>query len=163
MGYHLGGLVVHFVTSKKNDFVEMGLHHIVAIYLFGGCYLFNAWEIGGVIALLHDIADVTTGIVKCLIETRFSSAAAVFFVTHMAIWFYTRNMILPYCIYMIWITPVEFGSSIVMPTFCYLLSCMLMLHCYWFMLFCKLLKKYAISGSTEDTQSKLNIKSEKVE
>jgi hypothetical protein len=157
----LGGLVIHFVTSKKNDFVEMGLHHIVAIYLYGGCYLFNAWEVGGVLALVHDIADVTTGAVKALAETRFSSAAAVFFVSHMSIWFYTRMTILPWSIYLVWITPVDFGTWYVMPTFCYLLTCMFVLHCYWFWLFTKLLNKYMSSGSTEDTQSKLLVKKSK--
>lgn len=60
MGYHLGSLVMHFVGPRKNDFVEMGLHHLVALYLFGGCYLTNIWEIGAVIAFVHDVADMPT-------------------------------------------------------------------------------------------------------
>ena len=153
---------MHFATSRKNDFVEMGLHHIVAMYLFGGCYLFQAWECGGVIALLHDIADVTTGIVKCLAETKFSNATAIFFVTHMGIWAYTRLIILPWMIYMIWITPVDMGHPVCIPAFVYLLGCMFLLHCYWFMLFCKLLKKYVKSGSTEDEQSKTSVVKKKI-
>ena len=148
---------MHFATSRKNDFVEMGLHHIVAMYLFGGCYLFNAWEIGSIVALLHDIADVTTGIVKCLAETRFGTATAVMFVTHMIIWAYTRLYLLPWMIYMIWTTPVDHFSPVVIPSFVYLLSCMFLLHWYWFLLFCRLLKKYTTSGSTEDEQSKTSV------
>lgn len=77
----------------------MGLHHIVAIYLFGGCYLFNCWEVGSVIAFLHDIADITTNLVKALAESNFKMATVVVFVTHMCIWFWTRNCVLPYLIY----------------------------------------------------------------
>lgn len=40
-GYHVGSFVMHFIGTKRNDFVEMGLHHIVSMYLFGGCYLYN--------------------------------------------------------------------------------------------------------------------------
>jgi hypothetical protein len=95
MGYHVGGLLSHFVTTRKNDFVEMGFHHIVALYLFGGCYLFNAWNCGSVIALLHDIADITTSITKTLTETNSKNLLGLVFVTHMSIWFYTRNLLLP--------------------------------------------------------------------
>jgi len=52
----------------------------------------------------------------------------------------------------------EFGSPIVRPFFCYLLGCMYVLHCYWFQIFCKLLKKYAMTGETEDTQNKIEFK-----
>lgn len=150
-GYHLGGLVTHFLTSRKNDFIEMGLHHIVAIYLYGGCYLFNATQIGSVIALIHDIADITTGLTKALAETKYGTATAVAFVTHMILWFYTRLVLLPWSIYMIWVSEVDFGNPIVKPTFCYLLFCMFMLHCYWYKMFCSLLSKYMNTGSTEDT------------
>ena len=100
MGYHVGGLITHFFSSSKaNDFIEMGLHHIVAIYLFGGCYLFNAWEIGSTIAFLHDIADITTNLVKALAESVFKLATVGVFLTHMSIWFWTRICVLPYLIY----------------------------------------------------------------
>jgi len=92
----------------------MGMHHIVAVYLFGGAYLYNAWEIGSVIAFLHDIADITTNIVKALAESKYKTPTAIAFVTHMLIWFYTRNIILPYCIYRIFVVPdINFGSPIV--------------------------------------------------
>lgn len=102
MGYHVGGLITHFFSAKKaNDFIEMGLHHIVAIYLFGGCYLFNAWEVGSTIAFLHDIADVTTNVMKTLSESRFKKESAITFVLHMSIWFWTRLIVLPYLIFLI--------------------------------------------------------------
>ena len=49
-GFHFSGFVMHCVETKKNDFVEMGMHHLLTIYLMVGMYLFNAWEIGAVIA-----------------------------------------------------------------------------------------------------------------
>ena len=103
MGFHVGDLLTHFSGEKRTDFLEMSLHHLAAIYLFGGLYLYNVWEIGAVIAYLHDIADITTHIVKTLADTDYQMATVVTFLTHLCIWFYTRNILLPYYIYTIWI------------------------------------------------------------
>lgn len=99
MGYHLGGLITHFIGTRKNDFIEMALHHIVALYLFGGMYLFNIWEAGSAVAFLHDIADISTNCVKMLSETKDKKFLPWLFVTHMAIWFWTRLYVLPIYIY----------------------------------------------------------------
>lgn len=144
---------MHFFKARKNDFIEMALHHIVTIYLFSGCYLLNFWEIGTVIAFLHDIADITTNIVKGLAESKFKNATGVVFVIHMALWFYTRIVILPLMIYHCYID-FNVEEKLLMPIFCYLLFCMYCLHCYWFSMFITLLNKFVSSGSTEDTQSK---------
>jgi hypothetical protein len=99
MGYHIGGLVNHFLHVRRTDFMEMALHHILTLYLFGGCYLFNVWETGAVIAFLHDVADITTNTIKTLAETNSKKVLAVVFVTHMVVWFYTRLAVLPYFIF----------------------------------------------------------------
>ena len=135
MGYHLGGLINHFFHARKTDFVEMGLHHIVAIYLFGGCYLCNVWECGSVIAFLHDVADITTNIMKMFAESRFGTATAIGFSIHMVIWFFTRNILLPWMIYCLLFVFVDVNfheEYLIRPFFCYLLGCMFMLHCFWF-------------------------------
>jgi hypothetical protein len=95
MGYHVGSLITHFIGTRKNDFVEMALHHIVCIYLFAGMYLYNIWEVGSAVAFLHDIADITTNWVKMLAETKDKKVVPVLFVFHMGIWFWTRLFILP--------------------------------------------------------------------
>lgn len=78
----------------------MGLHHIVSLYLFGGTYLFNQWEGGAVLAFLHDIADITTSIIKVLSDTKYKNVAGAFFIVfQMPVWFYTRCLVLPYTIY----------------------------------------------------------------
>lgn len=76
----------------------------------------------------------------------------------MVIWFYTRNLLLPYYIYVIFIQDVEEftkNSPFVQPFFCYLLGCMFMLHCYWFAMFVMMLLKFARTNQTEDEQSKI--------
>ena len=148
-GFHVAGFVVHFMDSKKNDFVEMALHHIVALYLFGGLYLFNVWEAGSVIAFLHDIADIFVSLSKSWAETNYSNVTAVLFVCAMGIWFYTRIFSLPILMYKLAETEFPIGNYC-KYIFLYLLSCMLTLHVYWFTLFCKILMKFVKSGEAED-------------
>ena len=158
MGYHFGGLISHFLHSRKNDFIEMGLHHIVAIILYGAGYLINGQEGTAVICLIHDLADFSTGIVKAGAETRFSNFTAIFFVWHMIVWFYSRMVVLPWCIYKVYVTPIDLGWTYMIPTLCYLLSCMCMLHFYWFGLFCKMLSRFVNLGVAEDLQNKTMVK-----
>ena len=153
MGFHVGGLVTHFCGERRNDFMEMCLHHLVALFLFGGCYSCNMWEVGGIIAFLHDIADITTNFVKFLADTPYSNLTAVWFVIHMIIWGWTRNLVLPYMIYTVFTQdmPVIYNTSgFIIPFFCYLLSCMCMLHYYWFSLFVLMLSRFMGTGATED-------------
>ena len=57
IGYHFAQLLLHAVKTRNSDFVEMGLHHIITVYLIIGSYLINCWECGAVIAFIHDISD----------------------------------------------------------------------------------------------------------
>lgn len=113
----------------------MGLHHIVALYLFGGCYMCNVLENGMTIAFLHDIADITTSISKALGETRYDTLAASVFSVNMMIWGWTRCYSLPFeYIYGIYLYCPHFEYKVVKPMFIYLLSCMALLHYYWYYL-----------------------------
>jgi len=96
MGYHVGGLISHFMHPKGNDFLEMALHHFCAFYLFFGYYMANCWEIGMVIAFLHDIADIFANITKWGSNTRWTKVTVFFFLINMAVWFHTRLIVLPY-------------------------------------------------------------------
>ena len=68
-GYHVSSLITHLIENRRNDFLEMGLHHIVALYLFGGAYFLNFFESGAVIAVLHDISDIGTNWCKFFSDT----------------------------------------------------------------------------------------------
>jgi hypothetical protein len=138
MGYHVGGLVTHFLQPRKNDFAEMALHHIVSLFLFSGYYLSNKWCGGCAVAYLHDIADIGISASKMLSETRFSGVSATVFAFTMLVWLWTRLIILPFEIVpkIIKYYPTDEPNKVVMPCFIYLLGCMIMLHYFWFSIFC---------------------------
>lgn len=95
LSYHVAQFFKHFVHSKKNDFNEMLLHHSVTVLLCVFSYLQNCTPIAMCIMFLHDFSDITSGLVKCLAETRYSTAAALTFVYHCIVWFYLRCMVFP--------------------------------------------------------------------
>ena len=109
MGYAVGGLIqLFFIKSRSDDFIAMGLHHVVTIYLFGGCYLYNNWEQGVTISFLHILADLTTNVAKILSETIYKKTAIFMFViVHMTVWFYSRCIVLPYIIYQLYLIGEE--------------------------------------------------------
>ena len=137
----------------------MALHHIVSLYLYGGYYLANLWKIGSVIAMLHDCADVGVSISRVFSETHFSTTTAVLFLTTMVVWLWTRLLVLPIeMIYGIYLYCPEFENFYVVKySFMYLLSCMCMLHYYWFYIFCTIMLNYKNKGEAEDTLSKSEV------
>lgn len=68
---------------------------------------------GATIALLHDMADITTNIVKTLSESRDKTMIGFVFVSHMLIWFWTRLLVLPFLIVKIFFVDANFGNLIV--------------------------------------------------
>ena len=84
----------------------------------------NCKEIGAVIALLHDTADITTPACKGLGETKFKKSTIVVFITNMIVWAYTRNIVFPWIIYNILfnISDDFNGEPLMRPYFCFFLS-----------------------------------------
>lgn len=157
MGYHVGGLFTHFIGARHNDFLEMGLHHIVALYLFGGCYMYNLWEVGATIAFLHDLADITTSSTKVWSETNEKKYLPIQAALHLFTWGYTRICILPYMIVNIYLTKIPVIHDFVTIFFCWLLTCMFFLHVYWFKMFIDHLMNFVNKGVVEDFQNKVEL------
>ena len=153
----MASLVSHFFATRRNDFVEMALHHFVTIYLYSGCYLLNCTEIGTVIAFLHDIADITTPLTKTLNETHFETATVIVFLFNTLSWAYTRNYVFVLIIYNIIFNIHEnFNEEPLMrPYFSFLLGCLALLHYYWLYLMLLIFYNFATEGSTEDIQNRI--------
>jgi len=82
--YHLGSLIIHFFGERKADYVEMGLHHIVTMYLMIGSYMMNILECGAVISFIHDATDLTGHFTKFFGQLRCDFITIPVFVCMMA-------------------------------------------------------------------------------
>ena len=102
-GYHFAETIDHFFLEvKSNDYWEMGLHHIVTTSLIFCMIFSNFVPIGCLILFLHDISDIGPMACKMLSATEYETPTVVIFVSSLPVWFYTRNMVLTYFVYMIW-------------------------------------------------------------
>jgi len=86
--------------EKLNDFVEMGLHHVVTIYLICFSHITNTL-IGGMILVLHDSGDIFIALCRIFNETYYKKTGISLFVLNIIFWAYTRLLIFPYTIYVI--------------------------------------------------------------
>ena len=99
ISYHLGKLIIHFINPRENDFIEMGLHHTVTIYLLFGSYMYNVWEIGAVVCFLHDFTDCLGCATKVADQTGKMHILMPLFISVLASWMWIRNLVFPHMIY----------------------------------------------------------------
>lgn len=145
--------------------MEMMLHHTVTIYLLVGSYLYNVWECGAIISFIHDASDIFAHFTKAIGQTTLDIITIPAFIMMMGVWFYLRNIMLPFCIYHSWHQGMKqhlfeheglFGYSVTLPIYCYLLSLLVILHYYWFSMFCQMIYKAISEGDTEDRQNDMS-------
>jgi hypothetical protein len=153
MGFHTAQLVqqVFFESWKKSDFLEMTIHHIVTVYLFGYSYMAQTW-IGVPVAFLHNIADVFVSLTRFWAETNFKKTAGYCFLIAVIVWGYTRIYVFPQ---LIWASCVKLeiytASPWMQPIFGGLMTCLFLLHVYWIALMLKILGSFLFKGVAEDT------------
>lgn len=155
MGYHIGSLLHHALAHQKsNDYLEMMFHHLVTFYLYSFSYMSNTL-IGAVIAYIHDVADIGVTWTRAWSESKYGLFTAISFIITLVFWFYTRLLMLPWCIYMATVKlEVYVMSPYVQPIFGFLLTCLFCLHIYWFILCVRIVLNFFEKGEAEDLQNK---------
>lgn len=141
MGFHVASFIEHLIPPHRNDFVEMALHHIVTFFLYATCHMVNITEAGALTAMMHDFADIGINMSRVFAETVPTMSAITFALTMLA-WLWSRMICYPYSIYLLAVSHVNMGSIVGKPFIIYLLSALVILHYYWFGLFCKIMGKF---------------------
>lgn len=158
-GYHMAGLISIMLGKKRRDFLEMTLHHFICIFLYSGGYLMNIHHPASIVAFLHDSSDILACCVKMLGETKYDRTNIVLFIAHMASWGYNRLVYFPILIYEIHVySSITDWNRFCVFNFTFLLSCLCMLHYYWYALFFRILYKYFTKGVREDLIQKTEMK-----
>lgn len=136
---------------KKNDFIEMALHHAVTVYLFGFSYMGN-FIIGGPVTFLHNWADICISWCRMWGETEYYNSIAKYsFILSQLMWMYTRLYIFGRLIIVCMSIEVYAVSSWLQPTFGFLLISLYILHVYWITLMLKITFKAFFESKLEDT------------
>ena len=148
MGYHLHMLLHHVSDHVRHDYMEMMLHHIVTLFLYGFSFMMNMTLAGAVVMYLHDIADVFTQFVRCWCETTFTTMTLLNALGMTASWFYTRLLVLPYIIYLHFsVGDIYHGKNFITLKFLTAHLCILfVLHLFWFGRMLKVISKFVMGG-----------------
>jgi hypothetical protein len=151
-GYHLQGLMSIIFSGHKKDFVEMGLHHFVTLFLCVGGYMLNIHELASQFNLMHDLADLPLMWTKIWSETVYKNFTGASFIIVTVTWFYTRLIAMPVVIYETYTLGGEKAgwSHFMTLMFTCLMATLNLLHYYWFWHIIKILKSFVKSGATED-------------
>lgn len=143
---------------RRNDYVELALHHFLALYMLVWSYLVNNWEHGVIIVWLHYLNDAMVSFFRIMVDLIKPVGIAAY-VGNILAWIYFRLIVFPIVIYQMWNFDGNFKES-GMRNVCILLSCLVILHVHWVNLLIGILLKYTKDGSTEDTVNKTEVRKE---
>ncbi|CUG89946.1 transmembrane protein, putative [Bodo saltans] len=169
--FYASELVSLFIETKRSDFWEYVVHHIVTIILFVMTYAAREHNMGVYVIFLHDASDIFLCLAKCCHYVNFQAGVNVGVGLFMAGFVLFRFMCLPVvitaCFY---ISPVIRKAAVNFYVLAHLLLFVIqLLHVFWFYLILRMVirlvrgvKGDARSDTDNDTadKKKKQIKSE---
>ena len=156
LSYHVMSLVYHLFMSKKADFLEMFLHHIVTIFLIGFSYMSNYVRIGSLVFYLHDFTDIFSYLIKSSVDTSNTALNIVNYILLLTAWGIGRLFIFPvFLIYETIMIRENYADPEMTHGYYFFNTCLLILqflHIYWYFLFLRMGLDYATRGTIRDSQ-----------
>ena len=159
--YHLHSMIMHTFSQRRNDYIEMMVHHSAAVFLVLFGWLHHLVRIAMLVAFTHDIADIFAYAVKCSVDTVHTKLTFAIYCGLMATWGYTRLYVYPVHLISAVITepqkvfPPDEYCSVCWNVFIFMLCTLQLLHIYWYSLFIVMGKRFIKDGATVDIQQKV--------
>lgn len=153
-------LISQFFDTKRKDFLQLFIHHIVTIILIGGSYIIAHFRYGAVIMFLHDTSDYWLESAKVANYAKTQRLCDVLFVIFAITFFLTRWVYFPFWVLKSFIVdnaklsgPMQ--SYITFPyIFLYMCFVLVILHIYWGFMIANMVYKFTVVGKVEkDTRS----------
>jgi TLC domain len=149
--YHMVQLFesLTFEMRKRNDFIEMFLHHLVTAYLLIFSYLSNFF-IGAIVLLIHNSSDIFISWTRAWSETTYK-VTDYSFIPMIVAWIYTRLFCFGELLWKtFYILEYFMVSPWVPPAFLLMLGSLYLLHVYWTYLLVKVVHRKLTQGVIED-------------
>lgn len=139
LGFYTHSIYAHCLTeTRRNDFVEMLLHHVATLILILASFSVRLVAGGTLIVIVHDVADVFFEAAKQLIYHKRETEANVVFGVWVLSWIVTRLVYFPlYIIHgVVWVSLAKLGYYPLYGVLAGFLQVLLVLHVFWtFMIF----------------------------
>jgi len=165
LAYHSHSLIYQFTLTRRGDFLEMFLHHVVTIALITFSYLNNYLPMGCLVFFIHDITDIFAYLMKVAVDSQHIMLNVVCYYLLVLTWLIGRLTIYPFIILYSCIIEslVIFDKMYGWLFFNVFLICLLFLHIYWFYLFMQIGKRFYNRGQIGDgTEEAKKINTEKL-
>lgn len=161
-GFYLSALVfLLFFDTRRSDFRQLLLHHIVTIGLVGLSYTYSYTRIGCVIIALHDFGDVFLYSATTLNKLGYKGLDTAVFATFAVSFYVTRLVMLPRLVWGVCVETLQtvaarptfanwaqyFETSLLhWAVFTVLLCTLCVLHCFWFSLILRMIHREVFLG-----------------
>jgi hypothetical protein len=150
LGFYLSGLLTHFtLETRRKDFLEMAIHHVVTIGLILFSHTLKLERLGLLVLFVHDVADIFLESGKLFAGMGQEIISTFLFVCLLISWGITRLYYFPCKIIYSWVA--EHQGHV--PYFYPFTACLItlqVLHVYWFILICKAALRKITKGNMED-------------
>lgn len=155
LAFYISLVVTQFMDTKRKDFWQMFLHHVVTILLLVLSWACNFHRIGALVLAIHDIADVPLEGAKLAKYCKRQRLADLLFAIFTLTWIYTRCYLLPTRV--IYYTTYEALSIIPFFPAYYIfngLLCLLqVLHLAWTWLILRMVVDALVNSGMRDLRS----------
>jgi len=153
LGFYYALLGSQFADTKRKDFWQMFVHHVVTITLLTFSYVCNFTRVGSVILLIHDSADFWIELVKYGLYTGNEVVTNIAFLFVVIVWLLTRLIIFPFrVIYSTYIEGPLIANDYHFPAYYIfnILLCMLqVMHVIWFYYICRMAYSGLVKGNID--------------
>jgi hypothetical protein len=150
LGFYFAEIVALFQETRRSDFVEYVVHHVITILLVAMSNIDSHMRVGGYIFFIHDIADIWICMAKCFNYLKKEFWSTLCFAVFVILFVVTRLISLPSATYCLMCQTGRIGVSysISFQFLCIIMCVGLQsLHIFWFGLVIKMLMRLASGGS----------------
>lgn len=88
--FYLSLSFFHFYETRRKDFLQMFIHHLITLILLTASWSVNAIRGGSLIVFTHDVADVLLEGMKAAKYAKFERTCKFIFVIFLLVWIITR-------------------------------------------------------------------------
>lgn len=95
LGFYIALVITQFTDTRRKDFWQMFVHHIITIVLLVLSWACNFHRIGCLVIAIHDIGDIPLEGAKLAKYCNMQRLADLIFAIFTVVWIYTRCYLLP--------------------------------------------------------------------
>jgi hypothetical protein len=153
LGFYISALFTHFtLETRRKDFVEMAIHHVVTIGLIYFSHSLHLERLGLLVLLVHDVADIFLEAAKLLECVGLEFLATLCFSCLLIVWPVSRMYYFPVKIIRSWMVEHQPMNVPYYTPFLIALFVLQALHIYWFILIIKVALRKIFKGKISDVR-----------